>query len=224
VGPTAPGLGGIARLKADIANLRKALEQRLGLGLKPGGCGRSGHTLTGMKWDALTAIGTLALAVMTLAAVVVAIVITSQDRRRADERSRRERLWSDAEMVADLEQLLIELDPVRRGMNAAPLPAEHEGWALRFQRVGLAEARLHMVAIGHESGEVRSLAREMPRVLYRAAMSAREHVYATLGEGHDLAASLDEAQTRHRKALDALGQLEATITSAGTAKPRRRRR
>jgi hypothetical protein len=177
-----------------------------------------------MRWDALTAIGTLALAVMTLAAVVVTIVITSQDRRRAEERSRRGRLWSDAAMVAELEQLLVELDPERRGMNAAPLPAEHEGWALRFQRIGLAEARLHTLAIGHESGEVRALARELPRVLYRAAMSAREHAYATLGKGQDLAASLDEAQTRHQEALDALEKLEATITSAGTAGARKRRR
>jgi hypothetical protein len=177
-----------------------------------------------MGWDAWTAIGTLALAVMTLAAVVVTIVITTQDRRRADERSRRESLWSDAEMVADLEQLLVELDPERRGASAAALPAENEGWALRFQRLGLAEARLHTVAISHQSGEVRSLARELPRVLYRAAMSTREHVYETLGQGQDLASSFSDAKARHQEALDTLGKLEVAIMPAGRTDSRKRRR
>lgn len=66
---------------------------------------------------------------MTLAAVIVTIVVTTQDPRRADERARRERLWSDAEVVADVEQLLVDIDPVRRGANASATPAEDEMWA-----------------------------------------------------------------------------------------------
>jgi hypothetical protein len=43
------------------------------------------------SWDALTAIGTLALAGMTAVAVIVTLVITCQDRKRAEERLRDER-------------------------------------------------------------------------------------------------------------------------------------
>jgi hypothetical protein len=60
--------------------------------------------------------------------------------------------------------------------------------------------------------------------LYRAAMSAREHVYTILGQGQDLAASLDAAQTRHQEALDALGRLEVAMASAGRPGGRKRRR
>jgi hypothetical protein len=42
-------------------------------------------------WDALTAIGTLALAIVTAAAVIVTLVLTYQDRRRAERRAREER-------------------------------------------------------------------------------------------------------------------------------------
>jgi uncharacterized membrane protein len=42
-------------------------------------------------WDALTAIGTLALAIVTAAAVIVTLVLTYQDRRRAERRIREER-------------------------------------------------------------------------------------------------------------------------------------
>jgi hypothetical protein len=42
-------------------------------------------------WDELTAIGTLALAAVTAAAVIVTLVITYQDRRRADRRISEER-------------------------------------------------------------------------------------------------------------------------------------
>jgi hypothetical protein len=41
--------------------------------------------------DALTAIGTLALAIVTAAAVIVTLVLTYQDRGRAERRSREER-------------------------------------------------------------------------------------------------------------------------------------
>jgi hypothetical protein len=44
-----------------------------------------------LPWDALTAIGTLALAAVTVAAVIVTLVITYQDRKRAEDRIRDER-------------------------------------------------------------------------------------------------------------------------------------
>lgn len=54
-----------------------------------------------MNAAAWTAVGTIALAVMTLAAVVVTIVITTQDRRRTDNRLRDERQYAqDREQLA----------------------------------------------------------------------------------------------------------------------------
>jgi hypothetical protein len=41
------------------------------------------------------------------------------------------------------------------------------------------------------------------------------------GRGGDLAASLSEAEKRHKEAEDALGEMEAAIKSAVTAVPRR---
>jgi hypothetical protein len=175
-----------------------------------------------MGWDEWTAIGTLALAVMTLAAVIVTIVITAQDRRRADVRVRHERLWSDAEVVAEVDLLLVALAPERRGMSAGSGPAENEVWASLYGNVGQVEARLRALAIGHASDAVRSLASELPRVLWRAAMSSREHVQsAAYGDPGE---TLTEAQVRHREALDELGLLEAAITSTGRADDRKRRR
>lgn len=49
------------------------------------------HAAAGTDWDALTAIGTLALAAVTLLAIMTTIVVTVQDRRRTDQRLSRER-------------------------------------------------------------------------------------------------------------------------------------
>ena len=57
-----------------------------------------------MNWDAWTGIGTIALAVMTLAAVVTTIVVTAQDRRRTDEQLTAERERANEERRHALEQ------------------------------------------------------------------------------------------------------------------------
>jgi hypothetical protein len=62
---------------------------------------QAANVIIAAPWDALTAIGTLALAAVTAVAVIVTLMITRQDRRlsaaeraRADERIRDERLHS----------------------------------------------------------------------------------------------------------------------------------
>jgi hypothetical protein len=161
-----------------------------------------------MNWGALTAIGTLALAAMTLAAVVVTVAITVQDPRRADERSRRERLWSDAELVAEVKQLLVDLYPPRRGMSAARGPAEAEIWQSLYQRTGLAETRLRTMAAAHSSADVRAEAEALPRKLWGAYMGTRAFVSKQEGHGPDLSTSISDAQTHHEDAEDALGKME----------------
>jgi hypothetical protein len=183
-----------------------------------------GRTLSAMGWDAWTAIGTLALAVMTLTAVIVTIVVTTQDRRRADERARRERLWSDAEVVADIEQLLVDTDPVRRGANASASPAEDEMWAGLARSAGRSEGRLHVLAIGHPSENVREMAKSLPRVVWSAYVASRMHVSEVLRPSQGSGEAFSDAQARHRDALDALGTLEAAITSAARADGRKWRR
>jgi hypothetical protein len=42
-------------------------------------------------WDALTAVGTLALAVITAVAVIVTLAVTYQDRKRTDRRVEEQR-------------------------------------------------------------------------------------------------------------------------------------
>jgi hypothetical protein len=156
---------------------------------------------------------------MTFVAVVVTIVITVQDRRRADERSRRERLWSDAELIADLRQLLVELDPQRRGANAIPGPAEDERWASLSGRVGLAEARLHTMAISHPSEEVRAEAKSLPEKVWGAYAGSREFVTELLRSGQNLAENRSDAETRHKDAVDALRELEAAVSSRWQSGP-----
>lgn len=53
------------------------------------------HAVGGTNWDALTAVGTMALALVTLAAVVTTIVITKQDRERAGQQLLDERAAAD---------------------------------------------------------------------------------------------------------------------------------
>jgi hypothetical protein len=56
------------------------------------------HAVGGTDWDALTAVGTMALALVTLVAVVATIVITRQDRTRADAQLDRQLKASDAQL------------------------------------------------------------------------------------------------------------------------------
>jgi hypothetical protein len=55
--------------------------------------------------------------------------------RRERARRREERQWADAEIIADARQFLLDVDPVRRGLNANPSPgAEDAQWASLNQR------------------------------------------------------------------------------------------
>jgi hypothetical protein len=56
------------------------------------------HVAGGAEWDALTAVGTLALAAVTLVALAVTIRITRQDRARADKQLKDERDAADARL------------------------------------------------------------------------------------------------------------------------------
>jgi hypothetical protein len=56
------------------------------------------HVAGGTEWDALTAVGTLALAAVTLVALAVTIRITRQDRARADKQLKDERDAADARL------------------------------------------------------------------------------------------------------------------------------
>ena len=78
---------------------------------------------------------------------------------RADQGHRlQERQWVDAAVVADVQQFLIEIDPLRRAMNLNPAQgAEQQLWTDLMQRRADLQKRLLVLGTGHASAQVRDL-------------------------------------------------------------------
>jgi hypothetical protein len=136
------------------------------------------------------------------------------------ERARRneERQWTDAEIVADAEHFLFDVDPVRRGVNVNPAPgAEDAFWASLNQRRDDVRTRLMRLAAGHPSITVRSAARRLEPLLFTAAVQARWHVDDVI-KGRDTTEHLRSAQESYDKAVKARADLERAVKDAGQGK------
>jgi hypothetical protein len=84
--------------------------------------------------------------------------------RRERTRSLQERQWQDAEVIADVQLLLHDIDPIRRGLNVNPAPeVEDAQWASLNQRRDQVRRRLLALAAGHASAAVRSSAESWSR-------------------------------------------------------------
>lgn len=169
-----------------------------------------------MDWGALTAIGTLALAVVTLATVIVTVVITTQDRRRADKRYRGETLRSDADLVADIGSFLRSLEPSRRAVTFDPELSFDEIWAWLSEGVDRVEIKLTATGMSHPSEAVRDAAMTLERNL-RDAFMAGQHVAYLRRRSQGMPEprqSRDEAEARYKEAVAGFETLKTAIGSA----------
>jgi hypothetical protein len=125
---------------------------------------------------------------------------------------------ADAEIIADARQFLLDVDPVRRGMNVNTAPgAEDAQWASLNQRRDQVRRQLFFLAAGHSSLAVRSAAKKLEPQLFTAAVQAEWHV-ADVIKSRDNPEHLRYAQERYGNAMAALADLERTVKAAGQGK------
>jgi hypothetical protein len=145
-------------------------------------------------------------------------VMTMAGWRRERARHSAERQLADAEIIADARQFLLDVDPVRRGMNVNTAPgAEDAQWASLNQRRDQVRRQLFFLAAGHSSLAVRSAAKKLEPQLFTAAVQAEWHV-ADVIKSRDNPEHLRYAQERYGNAMAALADLERTVKAAGQGK------
>jgi hypothetical protein len=141
-------------------------------------------------------------------------VMTMVGWRREQARRREDRQWADAEVIADARQFLLNVDPVRCGVNVNTAPgAEDARWANLNKRRDQVRRKLLFLAAGHPSPEVRSAAEKLEPQLFTAAAQTEWHV-ADLLKGRDTAEHLGYAQERYKDAMAGLADLERAVKGA----------
>jgi hypothetical protein len=162
-----------------------------------------------MNWSAFLGAMVGGLIVAGIAAVMTMLGWRRERARRAEDRQ-----WADAEIVADAQHLLFDVDPVRRGVNVNPVPgAEDAQWASLNQRRDDVRRRLMRLTAGHPSIMVRSSAKKLEPLLFTAAVQAEAHV-ADLLNGRDTAEHLRYARGRYDAAVAACADLEREVKTA----------
>jgi hypothetical protein len=137
---------------------------------------------------------------------------------RREQRERRQgRQWQDAEVLADVYRLLVDIDPARRGMSASRADGvEDDRWAVINQRLGDVCRRLLVLASGHPSAEVQVLARKLEAELSAATTHSRYHAYDVL-RSRNTPEQLRAAQECHEAAVATADELDRAVKSAGSA-------
>jgi hypothetical protein len=135
--------------------------------------------------------------------------------RRETRLSRQARRWQDAEVVADARNLLVDIDPARRGINANPSPgAEVALWEDLTSRRDKVRRELMVLATGHSSEDVRTLAEKLEPQLFMAAVQTQWFVRYVLA-GRPDSPSRTHAETSHATADATLGELDEAVQRAG---------
>ncbi len=117
--------------------------------------------------------------------------------QREQRDRRQDRQWLDAEVLADVYRLLVDIDPARRGMSVSRANGvEDDRWADIGQRLGDVRTRLLRLASGHPSTEVQALARKLEAELSAATTHSRHHVSDVI-RGRDTPEQLQLAQDSH---------------------------
>jgi hypothetical protein len=130
------------------------------------------------------------------------------------------RRWIDAEVVADAQSLLMDLDPQRRTINANPVPGvEADLWKGLNERRDQLYRQLLMLAAGHPSQEVAAAANELGVALLWTAQHSQFAVSEVLGHRLNLEL-IERAQERHATAEAAAERLVTVIKDAATPKRR----
>lgn len=133
---------------------------------------------------------------------------------------RRERAWQDAEVIADVRQLLQDISPEQRAANVNPAPgAEDELWKSLRQRRGQVCRRLLVLSVAHPSADVRAVAGKLEGELTWAVVHSQWHVSDML-RGRDTPGQFKTAQECHSAAVTTSEKLDSAVRAAAQGKDR----
>jgi len=142
-------------------------------------------------------------------------VMTYLASQREQKEHRQAQQWQDAEVLADVYRLLMDIDPARRGMSASSEDGvEDARWADIGQRLDDVRGRLLRHAGGHPSTQVQTLARKLEADLSRAASNSRFQVSDVLRH-RDTPEHLQLAQECHEAAVATADELDRAVKHAG---------
>jgi hypothetical protein len=135
--------------------------------------------------------------------------------RHAQIERRQARQWEDAEVVADVYRLLVEIDPARRAANVRTEDdVENARWADIGRRLEDIRAELVRLSTGHPSADVQAAADRLGPELSKAAAYSRNLVSDVL-RARNTPEQLQEAEDGHAEARSALEDLKRAVKSAG---------
>lgn len=171
-----------------------------------------------MDWTTLVA----ALLGGGLGGAIPATVSLTQMRRdkTADLQARR---WLDAETIADVQKLLIDLDPYRRTLNAQTPDVEADLWKGLNERKDQLDRQLLLLGAGHPSQQVAAAANELDLALVWLAHLSQLALQALLAN-RDFQRLVEDAAKRHEAAHAAMKRLADAVNEAATPKTRLFRR
>lgn len=144
---------------------------------------------------------------------------------RADRRQRLEaRQWLDADVVADVQQFLNDIDPMRRAVDLNPAEgAADEMWKNLDQRRDQVQRKLLLLAAGHPQKLVRDRAARLARLAYNAEVKLKlAYQHPRLGldrDGDDY--MMKAMREQNRASVEALN-LANYVQYAGEGRMRRR--
>jgi len=139
-------------------------------------------------------------------------------RLRTDRRAAlRARQWLDADVVADVRQLLTNASPSpeRRGINLSPdKGAESRKSAALAERSHQVDRELLRLAAGHPNTAVAECAHDLSSALVRAVYASEWHVRDVVA-GRNSEEALAAAQGAHAQAVKAAKELERAVKESG---------
>jgi len=141
-------------------------------------------------------------------------VLTYARLRAEGRQHRQDRQWIDAEVLADVQAFLTEIEPYRRTINLNQAEgAEAALWADLERRRDDVRRRLLVVGTGHPSRDVRMLAQRLAVEASNAAISCK-HVVSDLLRNRD-GNYMDVAKKDHEVASATAVELKAAVEIAG---------
>jgi hypothetical protein len=145
-------------------------------------------------------------------------VVGYQSLRDERVKQRHEQQRDDSDVVADVDQLLMDLAPERRGINLGTPEVEAVRWKGYDERIQRLYRELVKMATGHPVEAVQTLASDLSSSILRAGYQSQWYVADLLSHRHDTPV-LATAQAEHAAAESLLAQLNGAVKAAGA--PRR---
>lgn len=171
-----------------------------------------------MDWSSIVSAFVGAAIPSGITLVVLRVDRRADERRRVEERQQRalDRQWLDAEVVADVERLLTDIDPMRRSMNINKAEgAEAKLWADLDVRRDDTIRRLLVLSTGHPEVNVRELAQQLAVELHNSANATRWQVHDML-QDRDNAEWMQTARNEHDRATGTLRELKLAVQTASS--------